>query len=198
MGSHPGGEPGGVELGRRRRQASEASETRTSRLDCGALYLDVSCKCFLFGFWQPVVGTVFWKRSPLCSLWTLPPKENLSWHRALPLLHCCPQEIGGGDHSLKVGILEKPSLLSHCLKIPWQSPLVKMQEKFPRKWQDSCQLTLCRGSILLNPKISFVPNPLHHGPPSGLNQSPGSQVWLKSLPHPTSSNPTRQMSQESL
>lgn len=61
------------------RQAFEASETRTSRLDCGALGLDISCKCFLFGlFWRLVVGAAFWKDSSLCGPWTLTlPKAEL-------------------------------------------------------------------------------------------------------------------------
>ena len=40
---------------------------------------------------------------------------------------------GVGTIHFKVGIMDKTSLLSHCLKIPWQSPRIKMQEKFPRK-----------------------------------------------------------------
>ena len=56
MGTTLGGGPGGVDLGmRRRRQAFEASETRTSQLDCGALCLDISCKCFLFGLFRWLV-----------------------------------------------------------------------------------------------------------------------------------------------
>ena len=176
VGATLGGGPGGVDLCMRRwRQAFEASETRTSRPDCGALGLDISCKCFLFGlFWRLVVGAAFWKDSSLCGPWTLTPKQNSSKHRALPLLHCCPQETRGGDYSLKGGDSGKDFPAESLPKNTLAKPSHQNAGEVPQKIaSDTLQ-----SSILLSPEISFVPRPMNHCPPNG-------HLWFDWSPSPS-------------
>lgn len=85
------------------------------------------------------------------------------------VLHCCPQEIGGGD-SGKAFPAESPSknIPGKALLNTWESPK-KMSERQPA---DTLQEW-------------YSPNVPASQSTQGLNQNPGFPIWLKPLPHPT-------------
>lgn len=112
----PGGGTGGVHSSwRRRREAFEAAETRTTGLD-GKTRSWRLMTIFIFCFQHPVVGAVLWKGSPSAACELSTSKETSSWHTAPSRLHGCPQEIQGGNLHFIRGFWKSLSLLSHCLK----------------------------------------------------------------------------------
>lgn len=100
------------------------------------------------------------------------------------MLLCCPWEIRGRNHSLNMGILEKPPLLSHWLKITLRKVLLS------KDMRDSHEngRTTDTSQEWFSPEVLqwTLLMSLHHCPPCGLSQNAGPLVWLELLSHSTS------------
>lgn len=172
---------GGLD-GRRRealRQQKRESQDLTVKLCFGILWTFFVCLFLIASGWGCLLNL-----QPVNSV---PQQENSAGTE--PCL-CSTDTLRKSG----VGILEKPSVLSHCLKISWTKPSCQNSREVPKKMSERPRADTFAG-------VAFSS---HHRPHSALNQSPRSLLWLRppATPHPISLpntlNFTIQMSRESL